>query len=50
MVGTVSALNKSHTGAAPNVSYDATIAIVGSWLASPSDFSPGSQPWHQLKK
>lgn len=38
------------TGAAPNVSYDATIAMVGSWLASPSVFSPGNHPCHQSKK
>lgn len=32
------------TGAAPKVSYDATIAIVGSTELSPSVRSPGSHP------
>lgn len=36
---------KLHTGAAPNVSYDATIAMVGSWFASPSTFNPGNHPF-----
>ena len=37
------------TGAAPNVSYDATIAMVGSWVESPSAFNPGNHPYQKNK-
>lgn len=40
---------KIPTGAAPKVSYDATIAIVGSWLESPSAFNPGNHPYYSFK-